>query len=88
LVGATAVSFQNIQSLPISKAHFFIEEGIKTNIHFILDKRTIKQGIEILEGKHNNLLNGFNSIIFLTFKPMGRGEENLCLELNDDLIIF
>lgn len=88
LVGAVAISFPNIRSIPSSKAHIFINEGIKTNIHFILDKKSIKQGIEILEGKYNELLKGFNSIIFLTFKPMGRGKEDLCLELNDDLKKF
>jgi radical SAM protein with 4Fe4S-binding SPASM domain len=88
LVGAVAISFPNILTIPISKAHIFIEEGIKTNIHFLLDRKSVKQGIEILEGKYNDLLKGFNSIIFLTFKPMGRGREDLCLELNDDLKNF
>lgn len=88
LVGAVAISFPNIKAIPTSKAHIFIEEGIRTNIHFILDRKSIKQGIEILEGRHNELLKGFNSIIFLTFKPMGRGKEDLCLELNDDLKRF
>ena len=88
LVGAVAISFPNILSIKNSKAHIFIEEGIKTNIHFILDRKSIKQGIEILQGKHNELLKGFNAVIFLTFKPMGRGSEDNCLELNDDLKTF
>ena len=88
LVGAVAISFPNIKSIKSSKANVLIDEGVKTNIHFILDRKSIKQGIEILEGKHNDLLKGFNSIIFLTFKPLGRGSEDLCLELNDDLKNF
>lgn len=88
LVGTVAISFPNIKAIPSSKAHIFIQEGIKTNIHFLLDRKSIKQGIEILQGKHNELIQGFNSIIFLTFKPMGRGTEDLCLRLNDDLQRF
>ncbi len=88
LVGAVAVSFPNIKKIPKSKAQILINEGIRTNIHFILDKKSIKQGIEILKGEHNELLEGFNSIIFLTFKPMGRGDRELCLELNEDLETF
>ena len=88
LIGVSAISYQDIKTIPSSKAHIFIIYGIKTNIHFILNKNSIKQGIEILEGNYNYILNGFNAIIFLTFKPMGRGNESLCLELNDDLINF
>ena len=33
LIGAVAISFQNILSIPNSKANIFINEGIKTNIH-------------------------------------------------------
>lgn len=88
LIGAAAISYADINSIPYSTANYFIEEGIKTNIHFILDKFSIKQGIEILTGKYNIILKGFNAIIFLTYKPMGRGSKNLCLELNDDLINF
>jgi radical SAM protein with 4Fe4S-binding SPASM domain len=87
-VGAVAISFQNIQEIQISKAHLFFEQNIKTNIHYLLSRNSIKQGIEILEGKYNNLLEGYNSIIFLTFKPTGRGTKDLCIELNDDLKNF
>lgn len=88
LIGAVAISFPNIRTIPKSKAQIFIKEGIRTNIHFILDKKSIKQGIEILEGNHDDILKGFNSLIFLTFKPMGRGDDDLCLELNEDLKKF
>jgi radical SAM protein with 4Fe4S-binding SPASM domain len=88
LVGVAAISFPDIRKIPESKAKIFIKEGIKTNIHFILDKKSIKQGIEILEGSHNEKLKGFNALIFLTFKPMGRGDESLNLELNEDLKEF
>lgn len=88
LIGVVAISFPDIRTIPNSNANILIEEGIKTNIHFILDKKSIRQGIEILEGTHNNILKGFSSLIFLTFKPQGRGNIDLCLELNDDLKKF
>jgi radical SAM protein with 4Fe4S-binding SPASM domain len=88
LIGAAAISYSDIELIPLSNADIFIREGIKTNIHFILDKQSIKQAIRILKGEHNDILNGFNSIIFLTFKPLGRGSEDLCLKLNDDLKEF
>jgi len=88
LVGAAAISFSDIRLTPKSKAQIFLKEGIKTNIHFILDRKSIKQGIEILKGNHKENLKGFNSLIFLTFKPMGRGNDDLCLDLNEDLKEF
>lgn len=88
LVGTAAISFPDILCIPSSNANIFIAGGIKTNIHFILDRESIIQGIEILEGLHNLILKGFNSIIFLTFKPTGRGSDNLCLEWNENLIKF
>ncbi len=88
LVGAVAISYQNIDAITSSNASVFIEEGVKTNIHYLLNRKNIYQGIEILEGKYNELLDGFNSIVFLTYKPMGRGTGDLCLELNNSLSRF
>ncbi len=87
-IGAAAISYSDVELIPSSNANIFIREGIKTNIHFILDIQSIKQAIRILKGEYNEVLNGFNSIIFLTFKPFGRGTEDLCLKLNDDLKEF
>lgn len=87
-VGVAAISFTDIRSIPNSNAKIFLNEGIRTNIHFILDKKSVKQGIEILEGHHNKNLKSFNSLVFLTFKPMGRGDDSLNLELNEELRKF
>lgn len=88
LIGAVAISFRTLEDIPSSNAYIFIDEGIRTNIHFILDRRSIIEGIKILEGKYNPILSGFNSIIFLTFKPLGRNDEDLSLKLNEELISF
>jgi len=88
LIGVAAISYQDIKTIPSSKANIFIDSGLKTNIHFIMNKNSIKQGIEILKGNYNYILEGFNAIIFLTYKPMGRGNESLCLQFNEDLINF
>jgi len=88
LIGAVAISFRTLQEIQSSNAHYFLDEGIKTNIHFILDRRSIIEGIKILEGIYNPILSGFNAIIFLTFKHLGRIDEDLSLILNDELIYF
>lgn len=53
--------------------------GIKTNIHYVLSERTIKDAIKILQGKYDEFLYCFNAIIFLTFKPSGRAKKEDCI---------
>jgi radical SAM protein with 4Fe4S-binding SPASM domain len=57
-----------------------VDAGIKTNLHFILDSSSIDQATELLKGRFNHLLDDVNAVIFLTFKPRGRGSESLCLK--------
>jgi radical SAM protein with 4Fe4S-binding SPASM domain len=88
LIGTLALSFSDINNISSSNAYHLLNEGIKPNIHFILNKHSIKQGIEILEGMYNSLLKDFNSIIFLTYKPAGRATNDLCLSLTKELDRF
>lgn len=53
--------------------------GIKTNIHYVISERTIKDAINILRGKYDEFLCCFNAIIFLTFKPSGRAKKEDCI---------
>ena len=47
---------------------------IKVNLHYVLDKQTIKQAIKWLNEGHE-LLNMCNAIIFLNYKPVGNGKD-------------
>ena len=56
----------------------FIKAGVKTNIHFVLTSKSADTAIDILKGKDvwNKKVNleSLNAVIFLLFKPQGRGK--------------
>jgi radical SAM protein with 4Fe4S-binding SPASM domain len=81
-VGAVAISVANIEELQARRVRMLAEAGIKTNLHYILDSGSIDQAAELLEGRFNHLLDDVNAVIFLTFKPRGRGTETSCLKPN------
>ena len=58
-----------------------MNEGIKTNIHFVIGKNTIDEAIIRL--RHNGFPKGINAVIFLLHKPVGLGQESNCLEYDD-----
>lgn len=87
-VGAIAVSSTDLGELKNINFKCLFDYNIKTNIHFILNKDNLKQAINILEGKYNKVLNNFNSIVFLTYKSVGRGSESKSLSLNSMLKNF
>ncbi|MDF2923837.1 MAG: hypothetical protein K0R57_2751 [Paenibacillaceae bacterium] len=78
LVGAVAISAGSIRQIDRSKLELLMDADIKANIHFVLSDSSIDDAVELLEGKHNELLDGVNGLIFLTYKPRGRaGLENV-----------
>jgi radical SAM protein with 4Fe4S-binding SPASM domain len=79
-VGAVALSASSIDDLQPERVKILVDAGIKTNIHYILDSNSIEQATEILEGRYNYMLADINAVIFLTFKPRGRGTEAGCLK--------
>jgi len=87
-VGAVAISINDLKDLEGSNINLLIEEGIRTNIHYVLNQSNINQAIEILSGKFNSKLEGVNAIIFLTYKPAGRGDEQFALKLDDNIRRF
>lgn len=87
-VGAVAISSDNICNLEGSNMQLLLESGIRTNIHFLLSRKTLGQGIKILEGRYNHLFSRLNAIIFLTYKPVGRANFTDCLTLDGDLLKF
>ncbi|MDP4209683.1 MAG: radical SAM protein [Bacteroidota bacterium] len=86
-VGAVAVSLNNMNDISNSKIKLLINGGIRTNIHYVIDRNNIKQAIQILKGDFNENLKRINALIFLTYKPSGRGNlENILVTnsvLND-----
>ena len=50
------------------------DEGIKTNIHYVISERTIEMATRMLEGEYDGYIKDFNAIIFLTYKPTGRAD--------------
>ncbi len=54
-----------------------VSSGIKINIHFMLNKLSLPQAMEIIE-KHNDLLKSVNAVVFLNYKPVHSSDE-LCL---------
>lgn len=87
-VGAVAVSFNNLNDIDNSKIDLLIKGGIRTNIHYVIDRNNIKQAIQILRGDYNKKLEGVNAIIFLTFKPSGRGDSKHILRNDTSLLKF
>jgi len=79
-VGAVAVSAQSTDALPTRAIRLLSGAGIRTNLHFILSKSSLAQAAELLEGKHDQALEGATGIVFLTHKPRGRAGKDDCLE--------
>jgi radical SAM protein with 4Fe4S-binding SPASM domain len=87
-VGAVALSVDRMANLDATKVALFADAGIRTNLHYILDNQSLPEATEILEGRWNHLLHGINGIVFLTFKPKGRGSEERCLEMGPEMERF
>ena len=50
--------------------------GIKANIHYVLSRWSLPRAMELLEGRHDELYEPFNAIVFLTYKPAGRASRD------------
>lgn len=87
-IGALALSADSMDSLDTGLVKRLAEAGIKTNIHFILNRRSIGEAAEILSGHFNERLKGANGVVFLTYKPKGRAERDMCLVMDDALMRF
>lgn len=84
--GAVAVSWYD-QLHTFSAIDMLVTAGVKTNIHYVLSKRSIRQAIDHLT--NNSFRPGINAVIFLLHKPVGLGSENIMLSKdNPDLIEF
>ena len=78
--GAVAVSwYRNHYTLDAIK--ILTDYGIKTNIHYVLSKDTLKEAIELIE--HQSWPQSINRIIFLLHKPVGFGSLDQVLDIKD-----
>lgn len=78
--GAVAVSwYRNDYTLNAIK--MLLDDGVKTNIHYVLGKNSIDEAIERLQ--NNDFPNGINAVIFLLHKPAGQGSKANMLDFND-----
>lgn len=74
--GAVAVSAHN-KDYTFNAIDMFSKSNVMTNIHFVVSKKSIKTALFLLMGGNpwqNTVdLNKIHAIIFLLFKPQGRG---------------
>lgn len=58
-----------------------LAHGIKTNIHFVLGNNSLDEAIDWIENK--KVPKGINRVIFLLHKPVGRGQADNVLQVDD-----
>lgn len=82
--GAVAVSDHG-NEYTRSTVYMLINNGVKTNIHYVLSNKTIDKAIRILNGEEQ-YYNGINAIVFLLYKPIGLGTEENILRTDDNRV--
>jgi radical SAM protein with 4Fe4S-binding SPASM domain len=86
LCGAMAISWYE----PYFEAKEVIRKAqdfkIKTNIHFLLNQKTLPVAIDLLETQ-GDLLEKINAIVFLNYKPV-HSNESLCLTDGEEIKYF
>lgn len=87
-VGALAISIAKMDELNSFLQILKRRNGIKVNLHYILSRDSIEEAIGIVKGKYNNLLYDVNAIVFLTYKPAGRGGRKNVIRPGRTLNVF
>ena len=87
-VGAVALSAIDINEVDTQLVKKLKKNNIKCNIHYVLNNQNIIQAIDILNGEYNSNLQDANSIIFLTYKPLGRADKHYQLKLDSNFMSF
>lgn len=82
--GAVAVSWYRSE-YTLKAIDMLLEEGVKTNIHYVLGNNSIDEALDRL--KNDTFPNGVNAVIFLLHKPAGQGTQNNVLSPNDPRVI-
>lgn len=79
--GAIAVSWHENSTYTTKAIQTLMDAGVKTNIHYVLGKNSIKEAIRRL--KENDFPKGINAIVFLLYKPIGLGKLENVLKPED-----
>ncbi len=87
-IGAIALSITSVEEIDKDKIEMLVEEGIKTNLHYVLSSQNIEEAISILKGEKNDYFSNINAIIFLTYKPAGRADEKHVIKKGNLLNTF
>lgn len=82
--GAVAISWYR-SDYTLKAINLLLKEKVKTNIHYVLNNKTIDEAIERL--KNNDFPKGINAVIFLLHKPIGLGSKNQVLKVDDPKVI-
>ena len=76
--GAVAISwdpYRDLSTEELSEIGSRLKDnGILANIHYVISDETINDAVDLLNGKYEEYINDFNSVIFLTYKPTGRAK--------------
>ncbi len=87
-VGAVALSKTGVGELEREKVAMLRKYDIRTNVHYVLSAKNIREAIEIVSGTYNEVFEGVNAIIFLTYKPAGRETEEGVLQAGEEMERF
>ena len=81
--GAVAVSWYR-SKYTLNAIQMLLDEGVKTNIHYVVGNNSIDEAIERLE--KDDFPKGINAVIFLLHKPVGLGKKVNMLAVNDEKV--
>ena len=78
--GAVAISwdpYRDLNTEELSEIGPYLKDNdILANIHYVISETTINDAVDLLNGKYDEYIKDFNSVIFLTYKPTGRAEND------------
>ncbi len=78
--GAVAVSWYR-SAFTLRAIDMLLQAGVKTSIHFVLSRSTIREAISLLE--EAGFPRGVNAVVFLLHKPVGSGSRANVLQKDD-----
>lgn len=78
--GAVAVSWYR-SPYTLQAIDCLLQAGVKTNIHYVVSRRTIEEAITRL--RERSFPDGINAIVFLLHKPVGLGTRQQVLQADD-----
>ena len=79
--GAVAVSWYR-SDYTLNAINLLIEEGVKTNVHYVLSSDSVHEALECL--KNNLFPKGINAVVFLLHKPVGLGSAEKVIRIDDE----